>query len=59
MEKALKPVVEFIQAGGDPQEAMAKIAEVFPKMDTRALQDMLARAIFVAEVWGHLSGEQE
>lgn len=59
MEKALRPVVEYIQAGGDPQEAMAKIAEVFPKMDTRDLQAMLARAIFVAEIWGRLSAEQE
>lgn len=55
MEKALKPVVQFIQKGGDPQEAMARIVDVYPEMDTAFLEDMLARAIFVAEIWGRLS----
>jgi phage gp29-like protein len=59
MEKALKPVVQFIQKGGDPQEAMARIADVYPEMDTAFLEDMLARAIFVAEIWGRLSAEAE
>lgn len=59
MEQALKPVVQFIQKGGDPQEAMARIADVYPEMDTAFLEDMLARAIFVAEIWGRLSVEAE
>lgn len=59
MEKALKPVVQYIQKGGDPQEAMARIADVYPEMDTAFLEDMLARAIFVAEIWGRLSAEAE
>ncbi|WP_334158664.1 DUF935 domain-containing protein [Oryzomicrobium sp.] len=59
MEKALKPVVQYIQKGGDPQEAMARIADVYPEMDTAFLEEMLARAIFVAEIWGRLSAEAE
>jgi len=51
----LKPVIEFIRQGGDPIEAMQKLATLYPAMDTARLEEMLARAIFVAEVWGRLS----
>ena len=59
MEKALTPVVRYIQKGGDPQEAMARIVDIYPEMDTAFLEDMLARAIFVAEIWGRISAQAE
>lgn len=59
MEKALSPVVKFIQKGGNAEEAMARIADVFPEMDTAFLEDMLSRAIFVAEIWGRISAQAE
>jgi phage gp29-like protein len=59
MQKAMQPVVRYLQQGGEPQEAMARLATVFPEMDTAFLENMLARAIFVAEIWGQLSAESE
>lgn len=56
---ALKPVLEMIAASTDYAEVHAALAEVFPQMDTSRLEETLARAIFVAEVWGRLSASKE
>ena len=59
LEAALGPVVKYIQKGGDPVKAMARIADIYPDMDTAFLEQTLARAIFVAEIWGRLSADAE
>jgi len=56
---ALKPVLEMIAASTDYAEVHAALAEVFPQMDTQQLEETLARAMFVAEVWGRLSAGNE
>lgn len=55
VEPALKPVIEMIQQGASYSEAMEQLLTIYPHMDTSALEDMLARAIFVAEIWGRLN----
>lgn len=57
VEEMLKPVIEFLQQGGDAGEALTQLAETFPKLDSAGLEEMLARAIFVADTWGRLNGE--
>ena len=52
---ALKPVLEMIAASADYAEVFDKLAATFPTMDTLQLEETLARAMFVAEVWGRLS----
>ncbi len=52
---ALKPVLELIAASADYAEVHAALAQVLPGMDTQQLEETLARAMFVAEVWGRLS----
>jgi phage gp29-like protein len=56
---ALKPVLELIAAKGDYAEVHAALAELFPQMGTQQLEETLARAMFVAEVWGRLSVQDE
>jgi phage gp29-like protein len=54
---ALKPVLDMIAASTDYAEVHAALDEVFPQMDTQQLEETLARAMFVAEVWGRLSAQ--
>ncbi|MDD5391194.1 MAG: DUF935 family protein [Gallionellaceae bacterium] len=55
--EALKPVLEMIAASADYAEVHEKLAEIFPTMNTQQIEETLARAMFVAEVWGRLNAE--
>lgn len=54
---ALKPVLEMIADSADYAEVYTALAGIFPQMDTQQLEEAMARAMFVAEVWGRLSVE--
>jgi phage gp29-like protein len=55
--EALKPVVRMIVASADYAEVHQALAEIFPNMNTQQLEDTLARAMFVAEVFGRVTKE--
>jgi len=55
MEGVLKPIIKLIQDGNSYEEIMEKLFETFPDMDTKAIEEMLARAIFISEAWGMLN----
>lgn len=55
MEGVLKPIIDLIQEGNSYQDIMEKLASTYPDMDTSAIEQMLARAIFVSELWGRLN----
>lgn len=54
--KALQPLLDLIKQSSDATEALGKLAEIYPAMDDQALQELLARTIFIADVWGRLNG---
>lgn len=56
---ALKPVLDLIAASTDYAEVFDRLAETFPAMNTQQLEQALARAMFVADVWGKLSAGNE
>lgn len=58
MEPILKPVINAIETDG-PAAAMAKAAELFPRMDDAALIELLTGAIFAAEVYGRLDNVED
>jgi phage gp29-like protein len=58
-QAALKPVLDLIAASADYAEVFDRLAETFPAMNTRQLEQTLARAMFVADVWGKLSAQNE
>ncbi|MEW6115368.1 MAG: DUF935 family protein [Nitrospirota bacterium] len=58
VEGVLKPVIDLINEGSSPEEIMEKLTEAYPNMDTSAIEEMLARAIFVAELWGRLNADK-
>lgn len=55
MEGVLKPIIDLINEGNSYQDIMEKLASAYPDMDASALEQMLARAIFVSELWGRLN----
>lgn len=55
MEGVLKPIIDLIKEGNSFEEIMEKLIEAYPDMDTEAIEQMLARAIFVSELWGRLN----
>jgi phage gp29-like protein len=57
MEGVLKPVINLINKGTSYEEIMTDMASAYPAMDAIALEDMLARAIFVAECWGRMTAK--
>lgn len=59
MRAMLKPVAELLAKGTSPEEAMARLEEIFPDLDATALATQLARAMFVAQVWGRLTAQAE
>ena len=54
MEDILKPILNSAKTA--PDQLLGQLAEKFPEMDDVALQEQLARLIFVAETWGRLNG---
>ncbi|MBK3336350.1 DUF935 domain-containing protein [Burkholderia pseudomallei] len=48
------PLLKRIANGASADELLGMLAELYPSLDADALQERLARAIFVANLWGRL-----
>jgi phage gp29-like protein len=58
-EDALRPVIKLINSGSNYSEVMSKLASTYPKLKTAKLEELLARAIFVSDVWGRISNSSK
>ena len=58
IEQTLKPVFELINDSAEFSEVQNKIAEIFPKMKTSQLEDLLTKVFFWAEIQGRLGAKQ-
>ncbi|HJU70374.1 MAG TPA: DUF935 domain-containing protein [Paucimonas sp.] len=52
----LAPLFAQIADGAQPDDLLGVLAELYPDMDAAGLQERLARAMFVAKLWGRLHG---
>lgn len=59
IEDLLRPALAAVQAADTPEAATAALAEAYPTMDATALQRLLERAFFVADVVGRIGATQE
>lgn len=59
MEQLLAPLMADLHNGMEPGELLARLGELYPHMPSNQLEDLLARAIFVSEVWGRVSASGE
>lgn len=56
-ESLLAPLMAEVQAGLTPEELSARLADLYPLMNSSQLADILASALFVAEIWGRIHDE--
>jgi phage gp29-like protein len=56
MEKLLAPIAKLVNTS-TPEQLQNRFAESYAELDTEAMQELMARAFFVAEVWGKLHGD--
>lgn len=59
LDAVLAPIVEALAAGHTAEELVGMIGEWYPRMDDTALAEMLARAMFVAELHGRFSAQAQ
>lgn len=55
MDALLRPLLEELRDGLEPAELLARLESLYPRLDAAALQEQLARCLFVAEVWGRVT----
>ena len=51
---ALNPIIEFFEKNKNAEEALEKLAEVYPDLNTEELEEMLTKVIFISELKGRL-----
>ena len=56
---AIEPLIRMVLDAADPSEVMGRLAEMYPGMDTDALQETLTRLLFAAELWGRINADAE
>ena len=52
-------LVAELKDGKTPDELLAVLADHYPRLDTRDMEELLARAMFLAEVWGRISAQAD
>ena len=55
-EALLAPLWAELDAGLPPENLQARLGDLYPQMDETQLAELMARALFVAEVWGRVNG---
>lgn len=55
----LAPLMDEIREGMEPAELLVRLGDLYPKLDTARLQELMARAIFLATIMGEASAAEE
>ena len=55
----LAPLFDEIRDGVEPVELLVRLGDLYPKMDTAKLQELMARAIMLATIVGEASAREE
>lgn len=58
VEKMLEPVLKMVEAGADFEDIQKKVIELFPKMDTKEIEELIARGLLVSSVGGVIAGQK-
>lgn len=59
MANMLTPVLAAVRSAKNPTDALAAIADVWPDVPLDELQDILAKLMFAAELWGYATASEE
>lgn len=58
-EAMLRPLIDEVRGGIAPEALLERLADLYPSMDDQALTDLLARVIFVADIWGRVTAQAD
>jgi phage gp29-like protein len=53
----VKPIFELFEKSGSYSEAMGKLLTVFDDVHPSEMQKVLARAVFLSDMWGRMNSE--
>ncbi|MFN3599518.1 MAG: DUF935 domain-containing protein, partial [Aquificaceae bacterium] len=56
MEKLLRPIFELLKETRDYDEVFERLFELYPQLSNKELEELLTKALFLAELWGVLDG---
>lgn len=59
IRKSLAPVLDALKTAGSTEAALAALGEQYPDMDFDELEQLLARALYIAELWGLMTADSE
>lgn len=57
MDALIAPLVDAVRAGASAEEVAMQLQQAYPDMDDDDMVEMLARAMFVSEVWGRINAD--
>lgn len=57
MEAVLKPVIELAKKANGREEFKQQLVKVFPDMDSSEIEDLLTKALFIAEIEGRINAQ--
>lgn len=58
-KSVVDPILDLINNAGDYEAALAKLADLYPKLGTDELEEELAKFMFISDVVGRASAEAE
>lgn len=59
VDAIMAPIISAIRDGESIEDVLTRLAGLYPSMDATGLQSKLEQAMFVADLWGRLSAQQE
>lgn len=59
IRKSLAPVLDALKAAGSPEAALETLGKQYPDMDFDELEQLLARALYIAELWGLMTADSD
>lgn len=51
----IEEIIKFFNTTSDAEETLEKIADLYPKLNTKQLEDILTKVIFISDLLGRLS----
>lgn len=59
IRRAIQPVLDTLKQAGSSQAALDALAGQYPELDFGELEELLARALFISELWGLMMADSD
>jgi phage gp29-like protein len=59
VDPLLQPVLDRINGATSFEEILESIYELYPRMDTSRMEELLRQALFAADLWGYMRAREE